>query len=1088
MSKRYPGNFITGNPVAITQSSNNGIWDLKDNYTATGNNTWEEPDSYYEVGGSLRFAKSSANYLTRTPPVAGNRKTWTYSVWIKKTILINGGNNMQVLDAGRPNSPWTSIYLSNGDGSVTGDSISIALLAAGVTPGLHTSALHRDTSAWWHFVLAVDTTQAIDKNRIKVWQNGVQLTAFQNSVYPSQNADTYVNSTANHAIGALSNGAGSGYYYDGYYSEINLIDGQALDASYFGYFDSLSGIWSPKKYTGKYGTNGCYLPLQPSTQYGPSYATTNLPYCGGFSGSSQNLQIANQSAFNIGTADFCIEGWFYFNSLPGSGIMGMWGFNNGSGSQAKMTAYIDTSGYVHYDFTLSGGASQITSNIAVKTGVWMHIAWVRSNNVATLYMNGASVGTTSLTTNLTGITAPFYIGYVGESSNCMAGYICNFRFVKGSPVYTSNFVPQQTQASTAITGTQLLYLITSTVTADASGNNYTATNNGGVSSFASAHVWDSNISLDYSLNGNWWYAVNFNTYSPGLTYDISVDSPTNVITNVTSDTGGIIPGNYATLNFNGGTHWGSTGSATGYLSDAGLKQLEGGHVVALSTQVIEKYPVYWEVYLTNWNQMCGIISPDSTSTTSYSYSDPTAYGVYCWTTGAFVQGGSFVASGFPYGFGTSGSGAFQFACDPVSGKMWVGYNGTMRGNPAAGTGNDFSFTAGQRWLVWNHICATGQSNTATYNFGQRPFAYTPPAGFKSLNTTNLQMLGTSAISNGAQRANKNFDVTLYGGVGTNSQSPTNSGFQPDLVWIKNRTSGSNYHMLADSVRGANAQLASNSTDAENQQTSEIQGFNSNGFTVGSSSDVNSAGSAYVAWQWKASNTKTTNTDGSLTSTISVNKDTGFSIVSYVGNSASNQTVGHGLGTTPAMIICKSRNAGVGTNWVIWHQNMSNLTDSIYFLNRTDTTTVSQYWGSAAPTSSVFGVKGGGYDNNQNGVNQIAYVWAQCPGFSRFGMYIGNGGSDGSYIYCGFRPKIIMYKAVSGTAYDWGIYDVARDPVNPVSRNLAANTSAADSTYTYFDILSNGFKPKAVGNSNENNSQYIYAAFAESPFGLNNRAR
>lgn len=332
-------------------------------------------------------------------------------------------------------------------------------------------------------------------------------------------------------------------------------------------------------------------------------------------------------------------------------------------------------------------------------------------------------------------------------------------------------------------------------------------------------------------------------------------------------------------------------------------------------------------------------------------------------------------------------------------------------------------------------------------------------------------------------------ATTYSGTGAN-QSISNAvngvSFQPDLVWVKTR-SNTNNHNWQDSVRGVTSVIQSNNYDAQSTVSVYVTSFNSNGFSLGADTfgGANYSGYTYVGWQWKGGGTAVSNTSGTLTSSVSANPTSGFSVVRYTGNSASAQTVGHGLGVAPSMIIAKCTTQGV-TNWVVYHSSIPSPLSNFLLLNASNTqTTVTNYWSSSAPTSTVFGVIGGGYDNNQNGQTQIAYCFAQVAGFSQFGIYTGNGSSDGPFIYTGFKPAFILYKAVTGSAYDWSVYDTSRQNYNVQGPLLAPNTTAAQATYSYIDLLSNGFKIRAVGNLNESGSTYVYAAFAENPFKYSN---
>jgi len=299
------------------------------------------------------------------------------------------------------------------------------------------------------------------------------------------------------------------------------------------------------------------------------------------------------------------------------------------------------------------------------------------------------------------------------------------------------------------------------------------------------------------------------------------------------------------------------------------------------------------------------------------------------------------------------------------------------------------------------------------------------------------------------------------------------------VWGKSRTNAYE-HALFDSVRGANKQLASNSTAAEVTQTQGLLSFNSNGFTLGTSSDstVNNAGSGqtYVGWQWQAGQGSTSsNTSGSITSTVSVNASAGFSVATFTGTGAAG-TVGHGLGVAPSMYIIKQRSAT--GDWFVYHQSVG--ATAGLFLNLTTASTTNTYFNNTAPTSSVFSI-GTASGLNANGVTQVAYCWTPIAGFSAFGSYEGVSSTDGPFIYLGFRPRWIMIKRTNSTG-DWTIWDTAMNTYNVVGTGLYADLSSAESSgNAAFDYLSNGFKVRnTFANINVSGGTYIYMAFAENP--------
>ena len=318
-----------------------------------------------------------------------------------------------------------------------------------------------------------------------------------------------------------------------------------------------------------------------------------------------------------------------------------------------------------------------------------------------------------------------------------------------------------------------------------------------------------------------------------------------------------------------------------------------------------------------------------------------------------------------------------------------------------------------------------------------------------------------------------FNTVIYSGSNSN-QSITGVGFQPDWVWIKNRSSTPS-HMLNDAVRGAGKQINSDSSNAELDRT-YFQSFDSDGFSLeGNVSDYNQNSSNFVSWNWLASNTTASNTDGDITSTVSANTTAGFSIVSYTGT-GSNATVGHSLGTTPSMIIFKNRDSI--TDWRVYHKTLG-ATKGIRLSSNGAEQTSSTYFNNTEPTSSLFTVSTA-VDTNENTSNFIAYCFAEKKGFSKFGSYTGNSSADGTFVYTGFKPAWVVIKRTDTTA-NWHMLDNKRDPINEADATLLANDAGAEFQSTNdVDFLSNGFKLRA-NQTSTNVGTYIYMAFAENPF-------
>jgi hypothetical protein len=378
-----------------------------------------------------------------------------------------------------------------------------------------------------------------------------------------------------------------------------------------------------------------------------------------------------------------------------------------------------------------------------------------------------------------------------------------------------------------------------------------------------------------------------------------------------------------------------------------------------------------------------------------------------------------------------------------------------------------SLTSSARWRPL--ISGGGGGSTIQMNFGQRPFAYTPPTGFVALNTFNLP---AATIVKG----NTVMDATLYTGNGSTQTITNAAGFQPDLVWVKGRSTSAR-NRLFNVLSGVQKELYSDLTNAESTDANGIQSFNSNGFTLGSN-DANTNTTTYVGWQWQAGQgSSSSNTAGSITSTVSVNASAGFSVVTYTGTGA-NATVGHGLGVAPKLIICKARSTT--GSWQTYHSALTGTTG--IFLDLTSASFASSvYWNNTNPTSSVFSIGTSSFVNVAS-QTQVAYCWSEIDGFSKFGSYTGNGSADGTFVYTGFRPKFVLLKMSSATS-SWFIRDTERDTYNASTKSLFPNLSDAENpSGAALDILSNGFKLRSTTSGvNGSGETIIYAAYAESPF-------
>jgi hypothetical protein len=582
------------------------------------------------------------------------------------------------------------------------------------------------------------------------------------------------------------------------------------------------------------------------------------------------------------------------------------------------------------------------------------------------------------------------------------------------------------------------------------------------------------LGYDSSPNGNNWTTNNI-SLTAGTTYDAMTDVPTNTSATVA---------NYCTLN---------PLSTTSTLANGNLTYSNGA-TYCQGTQFPTSGLFYAEIVasgpFSSHGIAWGVIGATANMATTAQPGVATPTGAY------LVYSGGGLLSVWSNTGSTNQTNPFtvgqtwQIALDVTTGYMYLGQNNTWysptmaaTGNPSTGANPTFTLSNLSTSGGFSVLCGNNTAGgTFAWNFGQRPFTYTPPTGFVALNTFNLP---TPTILQG----NKYMDATLYTGNGSTQTITNASAFKPDLVWVKSRagTSGNSYNLLYDSIRGAGIFLSSNTTGADTGNSGDLlSSFNSNGFSVnntllgGANPSANGSGTTFVGWQWQAGQgTNTTNTAGSITSTVSVNTTAGFSVVTF-SNPTTGSTIGHGLGVAPKMMIVKDR--GSVSNWQVYHASLGN--NANLRLNLTDAqSTPSNLWNTTTPTSTVF-TFGSGFAGSYS---YVVYCWAEIAGFSKFGSYTGNGSADGTFVYLGFRPEFIMVKKTN-TGNSWVIEDSSRSPFNVVDDYLVAEGSAAEATSSQvnIDFLSNGFKLRSAFDI-VNAGDYIYMAFAEHPF-KNSNAR
>ena len=326
-----------------------------------------------------------------------------------------------------------------------------------------------------------------------------------------------------------------------------------------------------------------------------------------------------------------------------------------------------------------------------------------------------------------------------------------------------------------------------------------------------------------------------------------------------------------------------------------------------------------------------------------------------------------------------------------------------------------------------------------------------------------------------------FNTKLYTGTGS-SNALTGVGFQPDWIWIKSRNIDYDNNVF-DVIRGTEKRIKTNANSLQDTVSGSVTAFGTDGFTVGSDAGVNASTKTYAAWNWKAGNSAgSANNDGNIASTVSVNTTAGFSIVKYTGTSYA-QTVGHGLGAVPKMIILKEYSASNASQWQVYHNGLG-ATKRMELNTTNPATTTSGIWNDTTPTSSVFSIGTSGAVT-ESGANYIAYCFAEKTGYSKFGTYTGNASANGPFVYTGFKPAWIMLKNSTDTGDNWTIYDSKRDIDNPSTQMLFAQDNGVEASGNNMDILSNGFKQRNTSNGNNGSGDlFVYMAFAEEPLVAN----
>jgi hypothetical protein len=472
--------------------------------------------------------------------------------------------------------------------------------------------------------------------------------------------------------------------------------------------------------------------------------------------------------------------------------------------------------------------------------------------------------------------------------------------------------------------------------------------------------------------------------------------------------------------------------------------------------------------------------------------------------GTVYRGGGAYASAAGFSLGQ----ILGWAFDLDNNKCWFrnSSGNWVSGDPSTNSGGTSIYRYGNQnddegYMVYGR-CNGSNAGSGTFNFGDGSFVqsnnwegysddngigkfqYQPPTGFLAICEDN--------VADPVIVPEEHFKVVPYTGTG-GTQNITGIGFQPDMVWLKMRSSGGENYIY-DVIRGQGELYVNQPWIEDNLNYGGVTSFNSNGFTVfqsGVGNEVNFSGNTYVAWCWKAGGTPVTNNDGSVSAQVSANPEAGFSIVTATQSGSGDFTVGHGLGKKPAFIMSKVRN--VTYNWDCWSRGMGTIDRSMIPNSNATVYTDRIPYTSTEPTSSVITVRGAFFSS---GSQHVFYVWSEIDGYSQFGRYKGQSNGTGRFVTTGFRPAYVMIKPLSGTSSapgtGWRVFDNVRNTFNTASTQGALywEMSQSEVQQNGVDFCANGFRlmPSADKNHNESGAEYIYMAFAENPYGKLARAR
>ena len=748
------------------------------------------------------------------------------------------------------------------------------------------------------------------------------------------------------------------------------------------------------------------------------------------------------------------SGWLKFGNIKTADYPKVIAWGTGG---TELSFYFNGNNLQVYEW--SSGAYQfnlVTDAIYRDPSAWYHLVVAfdttqsTASNRIKIYINGSQVTSFSTETypsedfnTLLNSSTVMQLGVQSGAGDYYDGYLAEVHFIDGQALDHTSFGETGTYGEwkpIAVTG-------------------MTYGTNGFYLDFKVAGTGTTGAGKDVSGEGNHW------STSGIASTDQMLDSPTNNFCTwnpVSNSAGGLAALSEGNLRYNPN----GTSSASGMFGTIGVNSGKW----------------YFEVY----RKTAG--NGFHTGIAGYSGSTRKNYLVY---SGQYYYGDNNTTMGWA----SPGANGEIISCafDLDNNKIWFARNNVWKGsgNPSAGSGETDTLTAGLTSVsAYTKHANASYTGDDIHNFGQDSsfsgfktaqgnaddngigdFYYTPPTGYLALCTQNLPE--PTVVPS------EHFDIALRTGTGSGQTVTTSIPSDIGMVWDKCRNA-SIHHYVWDVLRGTTYTLNTDTTNGDANMSTVSASFSGSDITFGNNSDIAQSGRTYASWVWRANGAGVSNTDGTITSTVSANVDAGFSIVSWTGNNVA-ATMGHGLTVAPELVILKGRD--FADNWYVWHEALA--ATEVIRLDITNAKVSSDLFSNTEPTASVFSIKAG---YNLTGRDFITYCFHSVEGYSKVGSYTGNGSADGTFVHCGFRPAYVMIKKTDAVG-SWHTIDAERIGYNPRNDVLLPNSNSAEQTnygVQARDILSNGFKMRDPnGGTNASGSTFIFLAFAETPFKYTN---